>query len=131
MDNFESVLIVDDDDVAKFVCERILKSNFGVQTILKASNGYQALNILEELPAQPRLDLIILDLHMPGMDGFQLAEQIQKRYDSDAKVVRLVLLTSSQDPDDIAKARRLGILYLQKPVTVEALAGLTLASNGK
>jgi signal transduction histidine kinase/CheY-like chemotaxis protein len=74
--------------------------------------------------------LVLTDLHMPGMDGFQLAEQIQHS-PSLAEAV-ILMLTSGEQRGDLARCRELGIsIYLTKPVRrAELRAAILRALSG-
>ena len=108
------VLIVDDHAVNR----RVLEHQLGIHGILheSANDGVQALTTLKQFAAQGTpFDLAILDLHMPGMDGFELARRIKA--DSALNRVHLVLLTSLGRRGDAKIAQDAGILaYLTKPV---------------
>lgn len=69
-----TVLIVDDHEPARILFRRVLQS-LGEYRILEAENGLQAL----EMAQKERPNLIILDLMMPGMDGFQVLERLKAR----------------------------------------------------
>src|SRR5712691_10315663 len=75
--------------------------------------------------------LVLTDLHMPGMDGFQLAEQIH-RLSSLAEAV-ILMLTSGEQHGDLARCRELGIsIYLTKPVRhAELRAAILRALRGQ
>lgn len=108
------VLIVDDHAVNR----RILEQQLDVQGILHESvnNGVQALATMKRFAEQGMpFDLAILDLHMPEMDGLELARRIKA--ESALSRVRLVLLTSLGRRGDVKSAQEVGILaYLTKPV---------------
>ncbi|MCU0754801.1 MAG: response regulator [Xanthomonadales bacterium] len=84
------VLLVDDDLVQLMWCEGILRSN-GLITATASSAG-EALERLEEF----RPDLVLVDLHMPGIDGMELTQRIRER--SDAVLTPVVFLTGETDP---------------------------------
>lgn len=70
----ETILVVDDEVALQHLVEDILSAN-GYR-VLCANNGIQALNILDT----EQVDLVLSDIIMPEMDGFQLADQIQKKH---------------------------------------------------
>jgi len=81
-----------------------------------AASAHEALSQMRSAAerGQP-FRLVLTDLHMPGMDGFQLAEQIQHA-PSLAEAV-ILMLTSGEQQGDLARCRELGIsIYLTKPV---------------
>ena len=75
--------------------------------------------------------LVLTDLHMPGMDGFQLAEQIKHTHTLSHAVI--LMLTSGEQQGDLARCRELGIsIYLTKPVRhAELRAAILRALNGQ
>ena len=115
----QRVLIVDDHAVNR----RILEHQLGIHGILHESvnDGMQALATMKRSAAKGTpFDLAILDLHMPGMDGLELARKIKA--DSALSRVRLVLLTSLGRRGDAKIAQEAGILaYLTKPVRQDQL----------
>jgi CheY-like chemotaxis protein/HPt (histidine-containing phosphotransfer) domain-containing protein len=80
-----------------------------------ANGGAEALNALEMTNSKNSFALVLLDVNMPGMDGFAMAEQIRNRYKQQG--IKVILLTSASRPSDIARCRELGISdYLSKPI---------------
>ncbi|XUX00036.1 MAG: response regulator transcription factor [Dehalogenimonas sp.] len=105
------VLLVDDDPIIlKFV-----RVNFVVEgwEILVASNGYQALDLVEkELP-----ELIILDIMMPGMDGFKVISALREWIQ-----IPIIVLSARGEVSDRIRCLNLGADdYLTKPFNVEEL----------
>jgi len=115
LDSFEHVraLIVDDNATNRKILSHQLSSRGMVHN--QAESGPQALELLRAAAAQGEAyDLVILDLLMPGMDGFALAEAIKG--DSSISRARLVLLTSAGGRVGV-RSRAAGIsAYLSKPV---------------
>lgn len=69
----QQVLLVDDDEINRFMIQRFL-SQYGIQVVL-ASNGQQALMILQT-NATYAIQLVLMDLSMPGMDGFETMKRL-------------------------------------------------------
>jgi DNA-binding response OmpR family regulator len=115
------VLCVEDDrDMASLICEELVDRGFEVRA---AFNGRDALAaILEEPP-----DLVLSDVGMPGMSGFELLERLttmEPRFES----MPFVFLTALGDHDSELKGWRLGADdYLTKPVDYDVLAALITA----
>ena len=116
-----TVLVVEDDDAIRSNIVRLLKlEGYG---IVSANNGAQAL----ERARQVRPDVVISDVSMPEMDGFQLLEAI--RADRDLAPIPLMLLTALDDRASMRRGMTAGADdYLAKPFTrdelLEALGGL-------
>lgn len=110
-----SVLIVDDDASLRLVCAVTLKAD-GLR-VLEAANG---LDGLEQARCE-RPDLVITDVKMPGLDGFQLAEKL--RGDERTSRIPLIFLSGEGGHANARRARALGALeYLTKPFDPGALA---------
>ncbi|MGH8659555.1 MAG: response regulator [Gammaproteobacteria bacterium] len=127
------VLVIDDNDTNRIILREILERN-GV-IVSEAADGLSALEMLRAAKSQHRkFDVVLTDCRMPGIDGFEIAETIN-REGGPTKMV--IMLTSSNLTNDLARAKRLGLGdYLVKPVKsqqlLEAVRG-TLAkfSNSK
>ena len=109
------VLVADDNATNRRILEEMLRG-WGIQAAL-ADNGPAALRELDDSVAAGRpIELLLLDAHMPGMDGFELAEQIRKR--PELSGATLMMLSSAGQRGDAARCRELGMAaYLTKPVS--------------
>ncbi len=107
-----SVLVVDDNPTNRSWLEAMLK-NWAMRPTL-AADGFEALELLAQQP----YPLILLDGHMPGMSGFDVAQQIQE----DRRSATVIMLTSSGERGDAKRCQALGIRgYLTKPVSQDEL----------
>src|SRR5262252_1924109 len=105
------ILVVDDNASNRRILKEIL-TNWHMKPTL-ATSGAEALNALEKGKSTNSFALVLLDVHMPGMDGFAVAEQIHYEHQG----IKVILLTSASRPSDVARCRELGILdYLSKPI---------------
>jgi two-component system, sensor histidine kinase and response regulator len=113
------VLVVDDNATNRRIMAEMLTSS-GMNPFLAAS-GAEALAKLDEVQASVSpFALILLDCHMPEMDGFQLAEHIRQR--PTPSTAAIMMLTSAGQRGDAARCRDLGIAaYLTKPVSESQL----------
>jgi CheY-like chemotaxis protein len=101
-----TVLVVDDEPgIRKFVARGIRRSNKDI-VIYEAENGKQALAVLEEIREKYSKDpaLIVTDLHMPVMDGWQFIEALYKDYSSRGlkQGIPLIVLSSTSGEKGIA-----------------------------
>ena len=111
------LLIVDDNPVNLLVARRQLV-NFGIDAE-QADNGYTALTMLKER----EFDIILIDLHMPGMDGYQLARQVQ----IDHPATKVVIFTADILEEVRMRLTEMGILYvLSKPFNPDEMHELLL-----
>lgn len=105
------VLLVDDE--APFVetmKKRLTKRNL---VILSALNGPEALDVLDR---DSRVDVVILDVKMPGMDGMETLRQIKEAYPS----VEVIMLTGHATMETAIEGMKLGAFdYLMKPCSIE------------
>ncbi|MEW5739796.1 MAG: ATP-binding protein [Myxococcota bacterium] len=108
------VLVVDDNPVnLKVATALVEKAGF---TALAASSGEQALAMMEK----EAVCLVLMDCHMPDMDGFETTERIRAR-EAGARLP-IVALTASAGPDDVAACMRAGMdECLAKPVRLDTL----------
>jgi len=124
-----TILIVDDDESGPLQIRRILRDVNPSTNVLDAVDGLEALTLLRDKTVHRGRMLVLLDLHMPRMDGLSFLKQV--RQDPQLRRLPVVVLTSSDTLQDKAEAYRLGISgYFRKPVTFAGLAQLiqTLAS---
>jgi DNA-binding response OmpR family regulator len=120
----ERVLLIDDDPIVNTRNKALLEYHGFSDTIIIKNNSQDALNYLEKECDKEKgfPNLIILDLKMPGMDGFEFLVEFEKicaklRFDT-----VVVILTVSRDPDDFIKLRQLGNYYIfHKPLKLENL----------
>jgi len=112
------VLVVEDNPVNQLVVKRLLES-LGHQVTL-AADGRKGLEATEG----QTFDLVLMDCHMPVMDGFQATERI-RGLDGDAAMTPIVALTASAMPDELEACKRAGMNdCLTKPVSLQALKSL-------
>jgi len=123
-----AVLIVDDNATNRRILEEVL-TNWHMRP-RAVDGGAAALAVLSEAAAAGEpYPLILLDGHMPEMDGFTLAARIQA--DSALSGATVLMLTSAGQPDDVERCRQLGIrAYLTKPVRQSELLETILATLG-
>jgi two-component system, sensor histidine kinase and response regulator len=109
------VLVVDDNRTNRRILQEMLL-NWGMKPIL-AESGESALVAVSALQnAQAALPLILIDAHMPGMDGFALAEEIVQT--AELRDTAIIMLTSSGQPGDARRCREMGLAaYLTKPIS--------------
>lgn len=111
----KKVLVVDDEVFIRRMIEARLRVA-GI-TVIEAENGVDAV----EKTISERPDLIIMDVMMPRMDGFQACEAI--RSNSDISGTPILMLTARGQQIDVEKAMALGILeYITKPFSPKELA---------
>jgi len=104
----KSILIIEDEPDIIMLVKRSLKPYHF--RILEANSGTNALSILEN----EKPDLILLDIMMPDMDGFEVCRRIKK--DFGLKSIPVIFLTVRNNQDDMERGRRAGAVgYFTKP----------------
>ena len=110
-----TILLIEDDAIEILKFNRSLIKLREVHELIEAHNGENALNILAE---NSQIDLILLDLNMPKMNGFEFLKQL--RTDPNLKYIPTVVLTNSINRSDLKQAYSIGIAgYLVKPLKYE------------
>ena len=109
------VLIADDEMIERTVLFRTLDKNLkGQCQIFQAENGRETLEIYE----REQIQILILDIEMPGMNGIETFERMQKF----SVKIPVIFLTASGDKDDVMSAIKLGAVnYLKKPFLPQEL----------
>ena len=106
------VLIVEDDPMVAMINEQYIKRNKNFTVVGKCKDGRSAISFLEA----NEVDLMILDVYMPLMNGFEALRAIRNKNIS----VDVIMVTAANDRDSLEEALHLGIVdYLVKPFTVD------------
>jgi CheY-like chemotaxis protein len=127
------VLLVDDDRIFNLLSSKVLEQMGIINEIHIAVNGKEAIDLINDYfqGSKTLPDIILLDLNMPIMDGFGFIEAFQKLKLNGKEGVKIIIVTSSQDPADVERARAMGVSgYLTKPITQAALLD-AISSSGK
>lgn len=117
----KKILLVDDDPICNLLAQKFLEKIDTPKLVQVAINGLEAVGILREF----RPDVILLDLNMPIMNGFQFITAFKKLELKEKENVKIVIVSSSRDSADIERAKDLGINeFMSKPVTIEKLQAI-------
>jgi len=124
MQKLKNVMIVDDDEAVHFISRKLLSFYAIVDKVYSAYNGSQALKILRDgcdgvlnLP-----QLILLDLHMPVMDGLQLLTKIREMDCLKDQKIITAMISATLREADVTTATSLGIdFFFAKPLRMETL----------
>lgn len=105
------ILIVDDDKQLQNSINHILSKTYSTMV---AGSGEDAIRIAESMP----IDLVLLDIRLPGMDGIETLTEIRKR----SKDIVVIMMTAYEDIKSVIKTMKLGAFdYLVKPLDIEEL----------
>lgn len=110
------VLVVDDQPlIVEELCEFLESSGY---RCVPCESSQQA---VERFSEDAQIGLVLCDLHMPGMDGIQLVQELQ-RLSGKHRAFEAIMLTGRADKQDVIKALRAGIAdYYQKPIDLDEL----------
>lgn len=110
------VLVVEDDSMMAFLHKEVIKSNNISSSPLSFKNGKDAMDFIVEDAAEDTFYMILLDLNMPVMNGWQFLDELEKTRISYR--TKVVIVTSSIDPADREKAEMYKTVenYLSKPL---------------
>lgn len=109
-----TILIAEDNNINFLLMQKIL-SNMNLKTILRATDGIEA---VEQCRANPKIDLVLMDIKMPGLDGYEAFDRI-KVFRPDLPVIAQTAYSSSEDEAKIMVAGFHG--YISKPINKEKL----------
>lgn len=113
IDSRATVLIVDDTPDNITLLSNLLKDKYNTKV---ATNGATALQIV----AAAKIDLVLLDIMMPEMDGFETCRRLKA--DPRSSAIPVVFLTAKSQPEDEAAGRGVGAVdFLRKPVSPDQL----------
>jgi CheY-like chemotaxis protein len=118
------IMLIDDNPDDNFFHERVIKRNHAAEVVVAKQSGVEAINYLKSKKDNDlHPSLIFLDINMPGMNGWEFLEEynkLEEKYKSQAIVI---MLTTSDNPDDKMKAKGMNIAsdFKTKPLTKEIL----------
>jgi len=110
-----TILVVEDNYDMRLFLKKILKNEYDV---ILAENGLKGLEVVRAQPSE--INLIITDLMMPEMDGFELLEKLKK--ETSTASLPVIVLTAKHEKDSRLNALRIGVdEYLTKPFSIDEL----------
>ncbi len=123
------VLCVDDDSISLTISQLLLKRTGFAADVDTAIDGSDALDYFEKLfaanssPAEAAPELILLDINMPVMNGWDFLQEYMPIYASRLPATKIVILSSTIDPEDFALAKQYPVViqFISKPLSIENL----------
>ncbi|SNB53131.1 response regulator [Thermoflexus hugenholtzii] len=116
VDPKEATILVVEDNLQNFVLIARLLGYLGVRDIQWKASGWQVLEFAGQLP---RIDLILLDIHLPYEDGYEVLRQI--RADPRFRGTRVVAVSAEATEDNMRRAREAGFDgFIGKPIDPDA-----------
>jgi len=110
------VLAVDDSSTMRRILTNCL-GEIGYKDVLQAADGIEALHVLSK---EKDIGLILVDWHMPNMDGFMLLQEIKKN--AETTHIPVIMVTTQAEKQSVEEALKSGaVSYIMKPFTPEML----------
>lgn len=110
------VLIVDDHELVRLGLRQLLDGNDDISVVAEAKDGSTALQIIKETPP----DIVLLDMKMPGMDGWEVTRRIHQIN----RKVRIIVLTAANTEPFPSRLLQLGAMgYMTKESAAEEMLG--------
>lgn len=112
MEKRKKILLIDDSSVNNLLLQNILEDEgFEVQTAFSGREGLEKIDF-------DKPDLVVLDIMMPRMDGFEVLKKIISN--PETKKIPVIMLTAKKDSKDEELAREIGAVdYMTKPVDIK------------
>jgi CheY-like chemotaxis protein len=125
MTTLERLCVIDDDQVFTFLLKKMIEKAQVTQETLFFENGQDAIDYLVACNSQQEKlpQLILLDINMPILDGWQFIEEYAKLKPSLSKCISIFMVSSSTETEDYERAMSTGHItdYIQKPIYASEL----------
>ena len=119
------MFLVDDDEIFRLAAEVLIETNGLANEVVQLENGLVAYDALMDLENEPNElpAIMFLDINMPVMNGWELLEEMKNGPQVIRDKVRIYILTSSIDPNDLVLSKTYDFIngYITKPLTVADL----------
>ncbi|MBW3546433.1 MAG: response regulator [Bacteroidetes bacterium] len=127
MNKISCILLVDDDQINNFINQRLIEDLIITEELNLVNNGLEAVDYLKGSCQNSNKcpELILLDINMPVMDGFEFLYEFKSLDFPNKERVKIVMLTTSTSQKDLEKLEDHQIAgYINKPLTEEKMMEL-------
>lgn len=118
-------MLIDDNPDDNFFHERVIRKNQFTDCVIKKESARDALTYIKDKSnhVDNHIDIIFLDINMPGMNGWEFLEAYNKLDEDLQKGIVIVMLTTSESEEDKKKAMKWGFTsdFRTKPLTKEMM----------
>lgn len=128
-----SIVVVDDDEADRYLVKRAIRNLDFEVNFIEYSSGDSFIEGIEQEEARlttfgitPPPILVLLDINMPRMNGFQVLRRLSSTFGDGGNVMVVTMYTSSNHAEDRADAKEFDLVkdYLVKPITTQTLSEL-------
>ena len=130
---YKTIMLIDDNEIDNLINQKIVEASNICENIFSHTGGKSAIEFLKNMEKiasaiEALPEVIFLDIDMPLMDGFQFLEEFESLTDSTKAHCKIVMLTSSINPQDMNKSQKYTFVkkYINKPLTQDNLRKLEL-----
>ena len=128
---YRTVMLIDDNEIDNLINQKMIEAASiaeNIYTHTGAKSAIEFLKNMEKMDVADKVlpDVIFLDIDMPLMDGFQFLDEFEKLSNNAKKKCKIVMLTSSINPQDFNRSKRYPNvkLYLNKPLSHDSITKL-------
>ena len=128
---YRTVMLIDDNEIDNLINQKMIEAAAiaeNIYTHTGAKSAIEFLKNMEKMDVADKVlpDIIFLDIDMPLMDGFQFLDEFEKLAPVTKKKSRIVMLTSSINPQDFSRSKKYPNvkLYLNKPLSHDTIVKL-------
>jgi CheY-like chemotaxis protein len=132
---YNAVMLIDDNEIDNLINQKMIEASAIAEHIFTHTGAKSAIEFLKNIDKMSAAgggvflpEIIFLDIDMPLMDGFQFLEEFEKLSDNIKNNCKVIMLTSSMNPQDLSKAKKNNYVkkYINKPLTQETLESISV-----